>query len=113
MFITLAESLYLHKLRAKRGGDQTRRSTNLPTLFSKMFVRFVSSTDIQNYVNNVHINTRQIPNSSYKYFIEHERDLITLSLQQHKKELRKKRWNELKWNLNITNGRGEREKSFA
>lgn len=38
------------------------------------------------YANIVHINTRQIPKSSYKYFIEHERDLITLSLQQEKKQ---------------------------
>lgn len=30
----------------------------------------------------MHINTRQIPKSSYKYFIELVRDLITLSLQQ-------------------------------
>jgi hypothetical protein len=71
-------------------------------------------------IQNMHINTRQIPKSSYKYFIEHELDLITLSLQrrearergrgetQHQRQARVARSN-----LNITNGRSEREKSFA
>lgn len=45
----------------------------------------------------MHINTRQIPKSSYKYFIEHERDLITLSLQQETKQKKYIQFEYHKW----------------
>lgn len=40
--------------------------------------------------------TRLISKSSYKYFIEHERDLITLSLQQEMKQQQQHKKNETK-----------------